>query len=125
MNESKYDKLTSENVYSTLKEFFPKRNDFYSSDYSEEVEELIFFGIRSLSDLRSLLEKHSKEVLEIDASPMDEWHQKFYIRESPGEPIRQRIEEGYWFAFPALLRIALELEFGEEYIEYANKRDGV
>jgi hypothetical protein len=35
------------------------------------------------------------------------------------------VEHGYWFAYPALLRIALELEFGETYQAYANARDDI
>ena len=39
--------------------------------------------------------------------------------------IHKREEIGYWFSYPALLRITLELEFGEEYERYSNIRDNI
>ena len=35
------------------------------------------------------------------------------------------MRRNYWFAYPAILRLALELEFGEEYDKYANERDSI
>ncbi len=41
------------------------------------------------------------------------------------EFVAKRLREGFWFSYPALLRIALELEYGKSYEEYADKRDGI
>lgn len=89
------------------------------------MQELLIFGIRSERDLHSLLERHFDKILQIDASPMDEWHQKYYSCELGEEVVDERSSKGFWFAFPALLRLALELEFGGKYEEFVKKRDGV
>ncbi len=123
MDESRGNILVEDTVYRVLTEMFPKRNDFAESDYSEELAELHHFGIKSEEDFRQLLVKHRAKILEIDASPMDNWHEEYYQREYPDQPVRERIDQGFWFAFPALLRLALELEFGEQYEKFANKRD--
>jgi len=39
--------------------------------------------------------------------------------------LANRLRKGFWFLYEALLRIALELEFGETYKDYAEKRDGI
>ena len=112
-------------IYQILLSIFPERNDFFPCDYVEELQELNHFGINTREKLKRMLARHHDKILEIDASPMDEWHQNYYCNEYPDEPIKERIQNGYWFAFPGLLRLALELEFGDEYEKYTNKRDGI
>nr|WP_298118390.1 hypothetical protein [uncultured Pseudomonas sp.] len=85
------------------------------SEYSAEI---INYGI-------AMLNKHRKKVLEIDRSPMDQWHQRMYSSEMGAEKFNDFIRRQYWFAYPGLLRLALELEFGEAYEAFADARDGV
>lgn len=117
--------LTKEEVYSALRETFPKQNDFSETDYSEELRELFDFGIYTRAKLQSLINKHLKTVLEIDSSEMDEFHIKAYSDELGKEYVEDRVKNRYWFAYPGLLRIVMELEFGDKYIKYANKRDEI
>jgi len=118
------DKLTPSLVYKILKNHFPKQNDFNECDYKEELNELVLFGIKTKEDLDSLIVKHKDDVLEIDSEPLDEQHKKWY-RDSGIEDLENKISNDFWFALPGLLRITLELEFGEKYQQFANKRDGI
>jgi hypothetical protein len=117
--------LTIENVYEVLSQILPRQNDFAISDYSEELQELQFFGIRTKSALVDLVAKHQEEVMRIDAEPLDDFHVKTYKEEYGDEYIENKIENRFWFAYPALLRIILELEFKEDYTVFANKRDNI
>jgi hypothetical protein len=117
--------LTSGKVHSILKSFFPSRNDGFPSDYVEELQELADFRITTEEQLEDLLRKRVGQIMEIDRSPMDNFHVRFYSRELGVDFVANRVREGFWFSYPALLRIALELEFGESYQRYAEKRDGI
>ncbi len=119
--------LTPQLVHKSLRATFPKKNDYAPSEtgYTEELSELVHFGILCVKDLRLLLNKHRKKVLEIDRSPMDQWHQHMYSSEMGAEKFNDFIRRQYWFAYPGLLRLALELEFGEAYEAFADARDGV
>lgn len=120
-------KLTPQLVHKALSSAFPKKNDYFPSEsgYEEELSELIHFGVLCVKDLRILLNKHRKKILEIDRSPMDKAHQKMYANEMGIEKFNDFIRRQYWFAYPGLLRLALELEFGEAYESFSNVRDGI
>lgn len=115
--------LTPKAVHQTLKEFFPAKNDDYACNYVEELQELNDFGITTEEGLVGLLRKRAHEVMEIDRSPMCEADVLMHSEALGSEYVASRLREGFWFAFPALLRIALELEFGNSYKEYAQRRD--
>ncbi|MOA20085.1 hypothetical protein D3C78_1405050 [compost metagenome] len=87
--------------------------------------ELLYLGVTTKLALLDIIVKHRETLLEIDAEPLDEEHIRWYSADYGEEYVNARVENGYWFSFQALLRIALELEFGERYQEYANKRDGI
>lgn len=117
--------LTTEDVYEVLSQILPRQNDFAISDYSEELQELHFFGIRTKSDLVHLVAKHLEEVMRIDAERLDDFHVKTYKKEYGEAYIQNKIQNQFWFAYPALLRIILELEFKDDYIVFASKRDNI
>ncbi|MFA6517958.1 MAG: hypothetical protein WCU83_12570 [Bacteroidia bacterium] len=108
-----------------MSQTLPKQNDFHESNYSEELKELMDFGINTKKSLLDLISKHRDAVLEIDASEMDDFHINHYISEYGKEYMEDRLKNKFWFAYPALLRIILSLEFGDKYEKYANKRDGI
>jgi hypothetical protein len=91
----------------------------------DELQELRDFAIKTKKDLRILLQKHRREILEIDCSPIDPYHQRLW-REQLGEKEYARLKrQRIWFTYPGLLRLALDLEFGEKYEKYSDKRDGI
>ena len=91
----------------------------------EELRELNDFGIATEAQLVGLLQKRAEDVMNIDRSPMDEFDIRVSIEAEGEDAVEKRLRAGFWFSFPALLRIALELEYGKAYEEYANKRDRV
>jgi len=116
--------LTPEAVHKALSRFFPAKNDDFPSDHAEELAELRAFGIASEEQFDELLRRRAKEVMEIDRSPMSESDMRMHSEASGEEFVANRLRERFWFSYPALLRIALELEFGKAYEEYADRRDG-
>lgn len=119
------EKLNEQDIYEILCQTFPKQNDYAESDYSEELQELLHFGINTKVKLLDLIVKHREIVLEQDEEELSEIDIRLSKEEYGEEFVNQRIENKFWFAYPALLRNVLELEFGEEYIEYADKRDNL
>jgi hypothetical protein len=117
--------LTPEAVHKALSRFFPARNDDFPSDYVEELAEVRAFGITTEEQFDEMLHRRAEEVMEIDRSPMSEDDIRMHTEDSGEEFVAKRLREGFWFSYPALLRIALELEFGKAYEEYADRRDGI
>jgi hypothetical protein len=116
--------LTSSNLYDVLKKRFPQQNDFSEGDYKEELEELNVFGIKTIEALDKLIDRQMKSVMQIDSDPLDSEHIKWYSDWYGHVYVQERVKNNYWFAFPGLLRIMLELEFGDAYRTFAQKRDG-
>ena len=117
--------LTPKSAHEILKRFFPAQNDNFEYTYVEELGELNDFGIGTEDHLVSLLQRRAEEVMEIERSPMDEFDIRMHSESEGAESVQNRLRAGFWFSFPGLLRIALELEFGKAYEEYADKRDGI
>lgn len=117
--------LTPEAVYEALKQVFQAKNDDYECSYTEELQELNDFGISTEEQLLNLLRRKADEIMEIDRSPMNQAEIQMHSADGKEEFTVARIRKGYWFSYPALLRIVLELEFGEAYIEYGKRRDRI
>lgn len=115
--------LNEIDLYDVLCQTLPTQNDFYKTDYKEELKELLDFGVNTKIKLLDLVVKHRETVLEIDSEEIDDFHKKFYIEQYGEDYVKSRIANKFWFAYPALLRIILELEFGENYEKYSNERD--
>lgn len=117
------DKFIEDGIYEILSQTLPKQNDFFESDYSEEPQELLYFRINTKLLLLDLVVEHRNEVLEIDESELDDFHIKYYSEEYEKDYVELRAKNKFWFAHPALLRIVLELEFGQKCKEFADIGD--
>ena len=117
--------LTTKDIYEVLRQTLPHQNDFTACDYTDELQELLDFGVTSKLLFLDLIIKHRQEVLSIDKNPLDSFHVQYYKSEYGAAYIEKRIKGKFWFAYPALIRIILELEFGEKYKSYADKRDNI
>jgi len=131
MNISQRQKIDQEEygylyLYKQMSSLFPRRNDCASKEDLEEVlPELKAFGINSKKDLSLFLKRNRKWLIMIDKEPMDLLHQKIY-REGIGDrEFLDSMRRQYWFCYPALVRNALEKEFGKEYEKYSKKRDEI
>lgn len=116
--------LTANDIYEILCQTLPEQNDFYKSDYSEELRELLHFGINTRLQFLDLVAKHKEEALSIDSEPLDDYEIQYYGKEYGKGYVEERVKEKFWYAYPALLRIILELEFGDQYRIYTYERDG-
>lgn len=117
--------LNEIDVYDVLSQTLPTQNDFFETDYKEELQELLEFDVNTKVKLLNLIVKHREAVLKIDEKDIDDYHIKLYSKEYGEDYVKTRLKNKFWFAYPALLRIILELEFGEDYKKYANKRDNI
>jgi hypothetical protein len=111
-------------LYKLMRNLFRRANDWASFHGSELVGELNRFGIQSRKQARLLLKRHRRAVIRIDRKPLDALHERLYLREQPDE-LRRFRRTGAWFAHTGLVRLALELEFGEPYDKFAQERDRV
>ena len=95
------------------------------ADLEEVLNELNEFSITTKIQLRLLLKKHRRQLIAIDKEPLDKVHQRLYREDLGDEEYLDAIRRQYWFCYPALVRMAMEIEFGDEYEQFANERDRV
>lgn len=109
-----------------MRSLFPKKNDCASlTDLEEVVDELKRFSLVTKLQVRLFLKKHRRQLLDIEKEPLDACHQKLYREDLGDEEYLDCIRRQYWFCYPALIRTALEIEFGDVYDQFANERDGI
>jgi hypothetical protein len=104
--------LTGTAIHKVMRGLFPKRNDFSDASFDELVPELARFGVRTSGQVELLMKRHRRQLLAIDRSPMDEWHKEYYAKEF-GANVKDAERRQYWFAYPALVRTAAELQWGK------------
>ena len=92
---------------------FPRRNDYGDGSFKELVPELARFGITTLGKFRRLMLKRRKEILRIDRSRLSPAKEKQYAEWWGASFVADAVRRQYWFAYPGLVRVAAELEFGE------------
>jgi len=110
----------------TMRSLFPKKNDCAEmEDLEEVVIELKQFGIITKKQLRLFLKKYRRWLLNIDKEPMDLIHQRIYRAELGDSNFLDATRRQYWFCYPALVRNAMEQEFGQPYEKFANERDKI
>ena len=109
-----------------MRSLFPKKHDCASnSDLAEVLQELKLFGIKNKMQVRLFLKKYRRWLIAIDKEPLDIMHQRLYREDLGEEEFNDCMRRQYWFCYPALIRNAMEVEFGEKYEEFANERDNI
>ncbi len=117
--------ITTEDIYEVLCTVLPAQNNYAKCNYKEELQELLEFGIKTKDAFLSLMLKHKQVLLEEDSEVLDETEIPLLTAEYGKEFMADKIKNNYWYAYPALLRNALLLEFGDTYEKFADKRDGI
>ncbi len=113
-------------LYKVMRSLFPKKNDCASlSELEEVVSELKYFSLTTQLQVRLFLKKYRRKLLDIDKEPLDRYHQTLYREDLGDKEYLDAIRRQYWFCYPALIRTALEIEFGDAYGQFARKRDGM
>lgn len=115
--------LNEKDLYEILCATLPKQNDYAESDYTEELQELLYFGIETKEQLLELILKHKEELLAIDSAEMDGSEIKYFTDIFGEEYVKNRVENKFWYAYPGLLRLILEIEFEDDYRDFAQERD--
>lgn len=110
--------LTGEAIHRVMTTIFPKKNDFGDGSFDELVPELARFGIVSVGQFRSLMTRHRRALLGLDRSPLSAWERRHAISEYGEAFVSDALRRQYWFAYPALVRTAAEIEFGEDAVIY-------
>ena len=107
--------LSATSVRTIMRSLFPKRNDDVTDPTLFEglLPELHAFGIRTHGDLRRLMKRHRRVLLAEDRARMTRREQRFYGEVFGSDFVRDAVRRQYWFSYPALVRNALEREFGE------------
>jgi hypothetical protein len=105
--------LTGSSIHKAMSSIFSKRNDYGTASFEELVPELARYGVVTVGRFQRLMKKHRKALLSIDRSRLAPWEVR-HLSESLGEAfVKDATRRQFWFAFPALVRTAAELEFGE------------
>jgi hypothetical protein len=100
-------------IHQIMARTFPKRNDYGTGDFEELMPELARVGIRTSGSFQSLMTGVRRQVLRVDRDPLAPWEIR-HMSESFGEAfVKDAVRRQYWFAFPGLVRVAMEMRFGE------------
>jgi len=117
--------LTEAAVFDELARILPKRNRYGPINACELVGEAGDFGVVTRGAFRKLILRHRKRLLEIDRAPLDPIELRIFSEDYGVDVVREFQRRQYWYIWEAMVRQALELEFGERYEAYARIRDAI
>lgn len=106
--------LTATAIHAQMRRIFPKRNDYGNGSFEELVPELARWGVKTVGGFRKLMTKHRKRLLVLDRDRLDPREEAWFSEEFGASFVKDAVRKQYWFAYPGLVRIAAELEFGEK-----------
>jgi hypothetical protein len=106
--------LTGKLIHETMSSLFPRRNDYGDGSFEELVTELSTLGITCLGDFKRLMTHHRRTLLNLDRAPLSEFERQLAINDYGLDFVSDATRRQYWFAYPGLVRTAIELHFGED-----------
>ena len=115
--------LTELRMRAELRRALPRRNDFGVINYPALMDEARRFGVNTRAQFRRLLLRHRRALIESDREPLDALNERIFRSEMGDEKFFDLIRRQRWFSWEAMTRIALELEFGDDYRRFADQRD--
>jgi hypothetical protein len=115
--------LTEVSLAKAFERLLPSVNNYCAVNYPELLEELKHFGVQNRLQLRRLVLKNMREAIRIDREPLDEINARIYREELGAEKFLFLERRRIFFGWEGLVRVILELEFGDRYREFADKRD--
>lgn len=111
--------LTEVGMAKEMRRVLPRRNNFCEVNYAEILGEAIHYGITTRGALRKLLLRHRKKMSAIDREPINTLHIRIYSDDMGRALVNDLLRRQLWFGWEALFRLALELEFGEQYVAFS------
>lgn len=108
-------------IHRIARRILPRRNDYMADPalFDALLPELHHLGITTRGQLERLLTRHRRALLADDRSRLAPHEIRLYIAMYGELDVRDALRRQYWFAYPALIRNALEYEFGAEAAEAA------
>lgn len=106
-----------------LRSLLPRLNNYCAVNYQELLEELRLFGVTNARQLRKLILTHIHEAIRIDREPMDAINTSVYRNELGNDRFLYLERRRIFFGWEGLVRVILELQFGDRYREFADERD--
>jgi len=110
--------LTGGAIHRIMRSLFPHKNDYGKASFDELVPELAKLGITSAGEFKRLLTRHRRALLRLDRSKLSARECRSAIAEYGNEFVADAVRRQYWFAYPALVRTAAEMQFGEQSTVY-------
>jgi hypothetical protein len=109
--------LTGEMIHRVMVRIFPKKNDYGEASFDELVPELARLGITSIGGFKKFMTRHRRALLQLDRCRLSVGERKSAVDEYGYAFVADAERRQYWFAFPALVRTAVEFQFGEDNAE--------
>jgi hypothetical protein len=101
----------------------PRASNLHPQNFSELLSVLNLFGVATNVQFLMLLRKNRREAIRIDRAPLDAVNTRIYRDELGSREFYDRIRTNSWFSWEGLIRIILELEYGDRYRAFAKQRD--
>lgn len=114
--------LSAERIHHHMSRLFPKRNDYGDAPFADLVPELARFGIATSGDFIKLMKHYRRALLTLDRERLSPWEQQHFAESFGTAFVKDAVRRNYWFAYPALVRIAMEMEFGEAAAVYETEK---
>lgn len=106
--------LSGPAIHRIMASIYPSRNDYASEGFDDLVSELARVGIRTRGEFRAMMTSVRRQLLKIDRDRLAPWEVR-HMSESFGESfVKDAVRRQYWFAFPGLVRVAIDVRFGEQ-----------
>lgn len=105
--------LTGERIHVAMSRMFPRRNDYGDASFDELVDELAAVEICTLGALRRLMLKHRRRLLMVDRGRLALWEKRHFAEDFGADFVADATRRQHWFAYPALVRIAMVMEYGD------------
>lgn len=96
-----------------MSNLFPRRNDYGDASFEELATELTTIGITCVGEFKQLMTRHRRALLRFDRAPLSEFERRMAVHDLGASFVSDRERRQYWFAYPGLVRTAIEMEFGE------------
>ncbi|WP_345252939.1 hypothetical protein [Flaviaesturariibacter amylovorans] len=107
--------LNADNLVQSMRELFSSKHEFGESDYRRLLHELSTFGITTVAGLKLVLQKQMAGIQHEEQRMLSREHLEVYEKMNGEEWVLERLRHGVWYSFEALVHIALQLEYPDQY----------
>lgn len=113
--------LDAKTIGMVVRSLFRRRNDYSQATLDELPSELIRFGILTMKDLRLLMKRHRRALLNDENIKMRRAEVSWLSQQADSAGLDAFAGKS-WYSLPGLVRQAMEREFGEEAAVYVVER---